>query len=711
MNLNDALRLSVAFSLEQIGRSLFREESPDPVLPRSKSANHFEGVLTRPSGIRPSKNVDLIFAHRDASACPDFDLELKRWVDTHLAADPTLTTHTIIDVGARQEREQYFSEIANQFRKAYSTGSSSFALHGSTDHQIETLPACLSEMHALRDLTLTNLNISSLPQLPPYLTTLSITRCGLKSMAEIPRHVIALRLDYNELTTLPDLPYTLRALKARGNALRSLSKVPNAIGYIDVSNNMLENIEALILSTPRLRYLNLAFNRLTVDQVESIREQNGNALLDCNFANEKDIRTADDGIRRELRNARLWVSDASASENGDRRKAFAKIERVYAQFGDVLDLSCLNLSELPSSLIAISYIEEFRMDGNSLTPETHSYKRPAYSATGFSAQCWSDETIDTVRSALGWDKNRNTIYDAVVNASPNGVEIVNHWHLPADIDWVDHMEAWQTISQETNSQLFFSFLQRLPETFEYQQPEAQLDFIARVKNLLIDIRKSEQLRESCFSLATGIDEQSGLGIALMLNDMETARVRHDIEKKAYPLDELHQIGQGLFRLKVVEEEATKKITEMNLPENQKRLADTDAVSIRLRRHVKLAKRLGLPVAAGVGSQQFSEETDNDLLHIEHKIAELEQGNQYTQFFVKWPQWRVAIQDRNPDAFASIYSIIKRRADHLATRPARTSEEEWQRQIAAFRLQREAWLNAPITRLTRNYLCPESDSDD
>ena len=128
----------------------------------------------------------------------------------------------------RTDGLQYFKNVASLF------------LIGDSFHTIAFLPPFLKELSIL------NTNLYSLPPLPSTLTALLCSfNFYFDSLPPLPNALTYLECNENLLRVLPPLPPTLVNLECYGNRLTVLPTLPNTLNNIDCSNNLLNELPAL----------------------------------------------------------------------------------------------------------------------------------------------------------------------------------------------------------------------------------------------------------------------------------------------------------------------------------------------------------------------------------------------------------------------------------------------------------------------------------
>ena len=108
-------------------------------------------------------------------------------------------------------------------------------------------------------LDISNMGLSSLPELPTTLTTLDCSRNALTYLPPLPLSLTRLYCSENKLTSLPTLPQTLIGLFCSQNQLTSLPALPSTLTKLWCLGNTLTSLPEL----PNLCQLHCSHNQLT----------------------------------------------------------------------------------------------------------------------------------------------------------------------------------------------------------------------------------------------------------------------------------------------------------------------------------------------------------------------------------------------------------------------------------------------------------------
>ena len=115
-----------------------------------------------------------------------------------------------------------------------------------TDEMLKRIADCGDE------LTVSRLQITTLPSLPTSLRKLFCINTTLTSLPELPSTLQVLYCTNTPITELPSLPPTLQKLHCHTTQITSLPPLPANLNYIDCSITQITTLPSL---PPKLRYL------------------------------------------------------------------------------------------------------------------------------------------------------------------------------------------------------------------------------------------------------------------------------------------------------------------------------------------------------------------------------------------------------------------------------------------------------------------------
>ena len=111
----------------------------------------------------------------------------------------------------------------------------------------------------LRDLTLHNLEISSLPSMPQGLSSLDLQGCKIQRLPRLPDSILYLDISSTTITNLDDLPEFLEELHIQNSCLSSLPELPSTLEVLNCSMSMVREIPRLPLGFKELYCASMPF--------------------------------------------------------------------------------------------------------------------------------------------------------------------------------------------------------------------------------------------------------------------------------------------------------------------------------------------------------------------------------------------------------------------------------------------------------------------
>jgi len=107
----------------------------------------------------------------------------------------------------------------------------------------------IEESRRTNNLDVSNMNLTSIPDIPDSVTHLFCSRNKLTCLPKLPPALVTLACEYNRLTSLPELPDSVSYIFCNGNQLTSLPKLPLQGKILLCSNNLLTSLPQLPLCT------------------------------------------------------------------------------------------------------------------------------------------------------------------------------------------------------------------------------------------------------------------------------------------------------------------------------------------------------------------------------------------------------------------------------------------------------------------------------
>lgn len=516
---------------------------------------------------------------------------------------------------------------------------------------------------------LNDLGLTCLPPLPSTMTKLNASSNQLTALPEMPVTLRTLDVGNNCLTTLPTLPEALKSLYAGCNELTILPALPQSLRILRVSSNRLTALPAL---PTRLRELYTYDNQLTAPLARLLTPENCVAAV---------RQWQENNLRTLVRNAQDSTPPAAATSSArdparvsEASTSAADLPFTEAEIAEATTLQNAFDSRLP------------RLSRNNRPPLT---PRPLL-LTRLPPIQGSPPTALAMQPAAGQAAQGTTtpLTPAAQPVLPCAARNGN-WVFRSD-----------------NSADFNTFASRLRETAEYADPSSQPRLIARMSALVSGMRSAPALRDICFGIATQAIESCRDRIAQGLSDMERAKINHDVEVQNYPVDELFAIGEGLFKLKVVDDIADREIAAQHSAG-----VPLDEVEIRLAYQVGLRDRLDLPAVAESMAFSRMANLDPDALDAAEVLVRRRlEGRESVDFLVQWSPWQRALErDDTGAVYQRARTAQKEERDELVFLPARTTEGEWMAELSALKQRHADEIDRITLRMTRKFLAPAEDA--
>lgn len=539
---------------------------------------------------------------------------------------------------------------------------------------LHSLPACLAECVGLEVLTVQGNMLAALPaDLPDTLTHLTAFH---NEIAVLPHHLPAsittLELCNNLLTALPVvLPASLTYLNVSSNRLTALPpQLPTALQSLYVSNNQIVDLPAVLPNT--LRYLEVERNPLSATTRQRLLRLSDRVLI---FPDRRSLSLQDDTATTPTPSHPPGPSNASNPPDGaagSDSSAGATSPAMQQQ---------RRLASQPTDLIAALYTQglfgTFALLSDTDSDVGSDFSLDLDTASGLS------------RAAIAGSPTRAGSPPAV--ATPDALDT-------CIAEWTASAAGYRA---ENNAPAFANFLGRLRETASYAHRQApqQADFVARITDLLAALHASAALRTVCFGIAEDASATCGDRVAFALNEMELARINDDAERGRYGPDELFAMGQGFFRLRVLDD-----IASAHIRASQAAGDTVDEIEVRLGYQTMLATELDLPGVEETmlypGCTGIRQE---NLRLAASRVRSAESRDASVQFMAQWPPWQRMIEQREPAPFETLRLLFAAERDDLVILPPRMSEQEWIDACAAQTTHEAQELVRLTARMTRRYL--------
>ncbi len=154
----------------------------------------------------------------------------------------------------------------------------------------------------LGELNVSNLNITSLPELPSRIVHLFCGNTNITRLPELPSELLSLSCSHTNITSLPELPSDLRVLDCSNTSITSLPELPSRLVQLFCGNT---NITSLPELPSTLEGLYCDITHLT-----SLPELPSSLIaLYCNNCDLILKREENESIQDYIQRLRVWVED------------------------------------------------------------------------------------------------------------------------------------------------------------------------------------------------------------------------------------------------------------------------------------------------------------------------------------------------------------------------------------------------------------------
>ena len=463
-------------------------------------------------------------------------------------------------------------------------------------------------------------------------------------------------MDYR---ALPALPIERTVIEASDNTLAALPEMPQTPLAFEVSNNQLTD---LLVLPPEQHWLNTQGNRSPV------------TFYRPNCISE----------------ARRWQEDNPPRTTGNASLATTSGATAVAILGP-------GTGGNPNTALPLLLPSAAEADTTSLQRAT-----PESWTTGGRMR------LPPLQSTESWAELLSRMeYDlSVESARPRGASFPARTHAvgarvaPRSENPPDALVFSSGRFPGENAGDFNGFIARLRETSDFTNPSHRTRMIARVNSLISGMRSAPVLRDICFGIATQAIESCSDRIAQGLGDMERAKMNHDVQVQNHPIEELLSIGQGLFKLKMLDEIAAAEI------EAQRRNGGhMDEIEIRLAYHVGLRDRLAFPeVAQSMRYAATANLGSESLAQAEAMVRHALTSSACVNFLVHWAPWQNALERNDADgSYERVRYLHQRERDSLSIQPAEVTEGEWIEELDGIQERQEVEVSRITRRMTREVL--------
>ncbi|MBA3223140.1 NEL-type E3 ubiquitin ligase domain-containing protein [Salmonella bongori] len=461
--------------------------------------------------------------------------------------------------------------------------------HELREMALKRLLVCLEKQESTLDLS--ELDLSSLPDLPPLITTLRVNDNHLSALPELPESLQILICSFNPLEQLPPLPHTLKALTCSACHLKKLPSLPDALEELSCSSNPLEALPGLPVS---MKYLTCTNNDLKALPAlpESLR------TLICS----DNPLSALPGLPGSL-----CSLTCSGCQLGTLPNLPESLTSLLCQRNQLREIP-----PLPVDLDELNYLENPLLQFPVLPPSLSTLNNSPYEGGA------TDTARPLTDSAADW--------------------------FPL-VEQRDIRERFRTITHEANAGVFSEFLDRLRNRYSGPQYET---FRYQVMGCLNRLAASPGLRERLFMCALGATARCDDRVSLSWNNMRVAEMAYTVEQHGaeHNLRKMVDLAREVFRMERLTESASQKIAQIQRTHGH----FSEDLEVLLGYQTVLRHTLHLTQVVPdmyFFSCSYLTAEDIDAAKIQVQTAE---NHHFLEWLSLWEPWQLLLKRLNPAAW-------------------------------------------------------------
>lgn len=491
---------------------------------------------------------------------------------------PTLAPETPAATG------KDYSAIWQGWAKEAPAGS-----HELREIAVERLQACLTKQESTLDLS--DLNLRSLPELPPLITTLHVNDNCLLSLPALPESLQTLTCSFNPLEQLPPLPGSLKTLTCSACQLKKLPPLPDSVEELTCSYNSLQELPVLPVS---MQYLTCTNNVL------------------------RSLPALPDALRT-----------LTCSEN-----PLAELPGLPASLSSLNCSGCglKTLPELPESLNSL------------ICPRNQLREIPAMPVDLEELNFLDNPLLQFPVLPPSLITLNNSPYgDGAAGAGRPLTDSAADWFPP--VQQQDIRERFSAIAHETNARIFSEFLDRLRNRYADPQYET---FRYQVMGCLIRLAASPGLREKLFMCALGATADCDDRVSLSWNNMRVAEMAYTVEQHGNEqnLRKMVDLAREVFRMELLTGIATEKIAQIR--DAHEHFEEDLEVLLGYQTHLKHALHL-TQVVPDMYFFACSYLTADDINAAKTQV-QTEENQRFLEWLSLWEPWQAMLKRLNPEGY-------------------------------------------------------------
>jgi hypothetical protein len=272
------------------------------------------------------------------------------------------------------------------------------------------------------------------------------------------------------------------------------------------------------------------------------------------------------------------------------------------------------------------------------------------------------------------------------------------------------------------SPAFLNWLGRMVESSDFISPASRPVLIAEMGKILDLLRQVPELRKLCFEVAREALSSCHDRVALALNDMHMHIIDYRAGKGEYNQTQLLDLGQGFYRLHLLDLIILNNIAEIQIRINgeanwtaaQKReaLSKIEEIEIKLVYQTCLKEPLNLPIQTQNMLHRGSAPVEDDEIEgaceniLEQEAADNYRG--FIDFLVDWVPWKNHIVRTNPIVKGCIEQLTETineasyaslESSTQSSEQGNMTEQEYREEIARVQKSREQQLRNLLLMVT------------
>jgi hypothetical protein len=265
--------------------------------------------------------------------------------------------------------------------------------------------------------------------------------------------------------------------------------------------------------------------------------------------------------------------------------------------------------------------------------------------------------------------------------------------LSKDVLFLRGEYVLEPIKGEENAEAFRLWLLRAIGSLGVSDElDADNEGVQALTDLLDAIPHDPELRAECFDTAEDAASTCGDGIQVNFQHMREALLSYCARNGTKSLEDLQQLGRGLFRSNLVTE-----ILLRDFPDN------TDPKQLDAMVKYELHKPLNLPVR--IAKPLFIDPVRITSRRVLAEVLKIESEGRFVDWLAEWEPWKVALRARYPVEFASVAAPYEEREATLFDARRELNDAVYENEMQRTKKDRDCELSDLIKVLTQREMLP------